>query len=39
MKERDSGEFKEDLQIFLEEVGELLANTEENLVEFRKIPV
>lgn len=38
MKERDSGEFKEDLQIFLEEVGELLANTEENLVELEKSP-
>ncbi len=38
MKEQNSMEFKEDLSIFLEEVEELLANTEENLVELEKAP-
>lgn len=36
MKNQNSTEFNEDLQVFLAEVNELLANTEENLVELEK---
>lgn len=38
MSGRDRTEFQEDLQVFLAEVDEILADTEENLVELEKAP-
>jgi len=38
MSEKDLTEFQEDLQVFLAEVDEILADTEENLVALEKSP-